>query len=117
MSQYYPDTDFTGSPRVVDERIDLGAIEFPIPNGVEETAVQSCVYPNPGKDVLNIEVRDAADRVEVYDLTGRKVFENKIFGNQIAINTEAWPSGMYFWKIYSTSGSTALIKTGKWIKE
>ena len=117
MSQYYPETDFTGSPRVVDERIDLGAIEFPIPNGVEETAAQSCVYPNPGKDVLNIEVRDAADRVEVYDLTGRKVFENKIFGNQIAINTEAWPSGMYFWKIYSTSGSTALIETGKWIKE
>ncbi len=117
MNQYYPDTDFTGSPRVVDERIDLGAIEFPIPNGVEETAAQSCVYPNPGKDVLNIEVRDAADRVEVYDLTGRKVFENKIFGNQIAINTEPWPSGMYFWKIYSTSGSTALIKTGKWIKE
>lgn len=117
MSQYYPETDFTGSPRVVDERIDLGAIEFPIPNGVEETAAQSCVYPNPGKDVLNIEVRDAADRVEVYDLTGRKVFENKIFGNQIAINTEAWPSGMYFWKIYSTSDLTALIKTGKWIKE
>lgn len=117
MSQYYPETDFTGSPRVVDERIDLGAIEFPIPNGVEETAAQSCFYPNPGKDVLNIEVRDAADRVEVYDLTGRKVFENKIFGNQIAINTEAWPSGMYFWKIYSTSGSTALIETGKWIKE
>ena len=117
MNQYYPETDFTGSPRVVDERIDLGAIEFPIPNGVEETAAQSCFYPNPGKDVLNIEVRDAADRVEVYDLTGRKVFENKIFGNQIAINTEAWPSGMYFWKIYSTSGSTALIETGKWIKE
>ena len=117
MSQYYPETDFTGNPRVINGRIDLGALEAPDWDAVDEEAATSCVYPNPGKDVLNIEVRDAADRVEVYDLTGRKVFENIIFGNQIAINTEAWPSGMYFWKIYSTSGSTALIETGKWIKE
>ena len=117
MGQYCPETDFAGNPRVINGRIDLGALEAPDWDAVDEEAAQSRVYPNPGKDVLNIEVRDAADRVEVYDLTGRKVFENKIFGNQIAINTEAWPSGMYFWKTYSTSGSTALTETGKWIKE
>lgn len=117
MSQYYPETDFAGNPRVINGRIDLGAIEAPDWDAIDEEAASNCVYPNPGKDVLNIEVRDAVDRVEVYDLTGRKVFENKILGNQIAVNTEAWPSGIYFWKVYSTSGSTALIKTGKWIKE
>lgn len=117
MSQYYPATDFAGNPRVINGRIDLGALEAPDWDAIDEEADQNCVYPNPGKDVLNIEVRDAVDRVEVYDLTGRKVFENKILGNQIAVNTEAWPSGIYFWKVYSTSGSTALIKTGKWIKE
>ena len=113
MSQYYPDTDFIGNPRVVYGRIDLGAMELQDLDVVDELTAQSYAYPNPGKDVLNIVVPVPADRVEVYDLTGRKVFEKEMFGNQTIINTEAWPSGLYFWKVY---GSNGLINCGKWIK-
>ena len=103
---------------IVTADIDIGAIEWQDPEEVEELFDNKLVnvYPNPGKDVLNITAPAQTDWVEVYDLNGHKVFDGKLFGNQIAVNTENWPSGMYFWKIGST-GSTTLMETGKWIKE
>ena len=117
MGQYYPETDFAGNPRVINGRIDLGALEAPDWDAVDEEAATSCVYPNPGKDVLHIFTEQENAFVMVYDLNGRKMFERQVQGNSTSIVTEAWPSGMYFWKIYSTSGSPALTETGKWIKE
>ena len=117
MGQYYPETDFAGNPRVINGRIDLGALEAPDWDGVEEQVANSSVYPNPGKDVLHIMTDGEDVSVVVYDLNGRKMFERQIQGNSTSIITENWPSGMYCWKIYSTSGSTAIVETGKWIKE
>lgn len=117
MSQYYPETDFEGNPRVINGRIDLGALEAPDWDVVEEQVANSHAYPNPGKNVLHV-LTDGEDvSVVIYDLNGRKMFERQIQGNSTSIITENWPSGMYCWKIYSTSGSTAFIETGKWIKE
>ena len=113
MNQYYPETDFAGNPRVINGRIDLGAIEAPDWDAAEEQAANNSVYPNPGKDVLHIMTDEEDVSVVVYDLNGRKMFERQIQGNSTSIITENWPSGMYFLEIYST----ALIKTGKWIKE
>lgn len=117
-SNYYPTTDFLGNPRIKQRHIDIGAIEWQDPEEVEKHIDNKLVsvYPNPGKDVLKLTVPVHADRVEVYDLNGRKVFDGNVTGNQIIINVETWPSGMYFWKVVST-GSTALVETGKWIKE
>ena len=116
MNQYYPETDFAGNPRVINGRIDLGALEAPDWDKVEENTAQSCVYPNPGREELHILTDWENAFVEVYDLNGRKMFGRQINGYSTSIDTENWPSGMYFWKIYSTSGSTALTETGKWIK-
>lgn len=117
MSQYYPDNDYLGRPRVIYSRIDLGAIEYPDLDAVEEQlSIQSCVYPNPGSDVLHI-LTDWEDAfVVIYDLNGRKMCEQQINGCLTSIATENWPSGMYFWKVLS-AGSTTLVETGKWIKE
>ena len=118
MSQYYPDTDFLGNPRVVYGRIDLGAIEYPDLDAIEEQDAQSCVYPNPGRDVLHV-LTDWEDAfVEVYDLTGRKMFEQQMNGHSTRIVTEDWPSGMYFWRVVGPSTSSGtLTESGKWIKE
>ena len=99
-----------------DGAIDLGAIEFPDLDAVEEQVAQSCVYPNPGRDVFQV-LTDWEDAfVVVYDLNGRKMCEQQVNGNSTNIVTESWPSGMYFWKIVSTD-STTFVETGKWIKE
>ena len=117
-TNYYPETDFAGNPRIVYGRIDMGAFELQDLDEVDEAFAESIVtaYPNPGKNALHLAFSVPADRIEVYDLTGRKVYEREISGNPSMIDTEDWPSGMYFWKVVST-GSTTLVETGKWVKE
>jgi len=112
MNSYYPDTDFTGNPRVVYGHIDLGAIEYPDLDAVEEQAAQICVYPNPGREALHILTEMENAFVVVYDLNGRKMCELQVKGYSASIDTERWPSGMYFWKVCG-----AFEETGKWIKE
>ena len=86
-------------------------------------------YPNPGKNVLNI--RTAVTmwqpynvRVEIYDLTGKLVYNQEITDNITSINTESWPSGTYIWKVYmgpepveGPISSGTRVETGKWIKQ
>ena len=116
MGAFCPETDFLGQPRVVNGRIDLGAIEAPDWDGVEEQVAKSCAYPNPGKDVLHIETTLENAIVVVYDLNGKKMWEQQVNGSPTSIATKDWPSGMYFWQIVS-AGTTTLAETGKWMKE
>ena len=71
-------------------------------------------YPNPGKDVLNIRTALQNANVEIYDLTGKLVYSQRITDNIIPITTTSWPSGTYIWKVIA-NGKEA--ESGKWIKE
>ena len=95
-----------------------------------ESVALSPVYPNPGKDVLNIRTGLQNARVEVYDLSGKLICNQEITENITSINAESWPSGVYVWKVYTnqagpstlrwasgTAGSGTLVETGKWVKE
>ena len=77
------------------------------------------VYPNPGNNTLNIRTALQNARIEIYDITGKLVYNQEITGNNTRINAEGWPSGAYVWKVYTgvSTGSTTLAETGKWIKE
>jgi len=87
-------------------------------------------YPNPGKNVLNIRTALQNAHVEIYDLSGKLIFNHEITGSITSINTENWPAGVYIWKVYTnqagpstlrwasgTAGSGTLVETGKWVKE
>lgn len=69
-------------------------------------------FPNPGISQLNIKADIPLDRIEIYDVWGRLIINNTISGNEIQINTERWPKGLYFWKVYSSSSTLC----GKWVK-
>ena len=71
-------------------------------------------YPNPGKDVLNIRTALQNAHVEIYDLTGRLVYNQEITDNITTIYTSYWPSGTYIWKVLVV-GKEA--ESGKWIKQ
>ena len=79
-------------------------------------------YPNPGKDVLNIRTALPNAHVEIYDLTGKLIYNQEITENITSINAEGWPSGTYVWKVFTSNGgpstsSGTLVEMGKWIKE
>ena len=71
------------------------------------------VYPNPGGNTLNIRTGLQNAHVEVYDMNGKLIHNQKITETTTSINAENWASGSYVWKVVS-NGKEA--ETGKWIK-
>jgi len=69
-------------------------------------------FPNPGKDQFTIQTDTPCAEVTVYDLMGRRIFRQSTSESTIRINTESWPSGVYFWKAYDSSSA----QCGKWVK-
>lgn len=79
---------------------------------------QNTAYPNPAKNVLNIQVRDKIPGtvyVHVYDITGRAVIENVFTTseNVLHVNIAELQPGIYFYKLDTPSGNTL----NKFIKE
>ena len=90
------------------------------PNGISEPVsdLHVCIYPNPGNNMLNICTALQNAHLEIYDITGKLIYNQEITGNITSINAESWPSGTYLWKVYTgvSTGSTTLVESGKWIK-
>lgn len=77
------------------------------------------VYPNPGKDVLNIRTavtmwQPYNAHVEIYDLSGKLIYNQEITDNITTIAATSWPSGTYIWKVIANDKEA---ENGKWIKQ
>jgi len=71
------------------------------------------VFPNPGSNSLNIRTTVGNASLQVFDIVGHKVIEMPLTETTTTLNTEKWPAGMYFWKVYSDNKEA---EVGKWIK-
>ena len=72
------------------------------------------VYPNPGKDVLNIRTGLQNACIKIYDLSGKLIHNQEITDNITSITTTSWPSGTYIWKVIANGKVT---ESGTWVKE
>ena len=67
------------------------------------------VYPNPSNGSFNLNFGAGQWNIEVYDITGRKIYENRMDGNSV-LDLGACRKGMYFLKATGESrGVTAKI--------
>jgi hypothetical protein len=71
------------------------------------------VYPNPVKDVLNISYSNTISNVELFNLLGQQVIENKLNTNEAAIDMSHLPAGTYLAKVTSNDK----VQTIKVIKQ
>ena len=62
---------------------------------------------------MNIRTAAKNATLQVFDILGHKVIEQSLADELTTVNTENWPSGMYFWKVCSDNKT----ETGKWVKE
>ncbi len=64
------------------------------------------IYPNPAKGevTVNFDEKEGFNIVEVYDVTGKKLYENHIGHKStgVKINTGKWSRGVYFVKLSSS---------------
>jgi len=68
------------------------------------------VYPNPATDFIRVEWSVATDtevHVEIYDLVGTRISQNKSDNsvNHIRINLESFQRSAYLLKVFSGDGS------------
>ncbi|MFL2579412.1 MAG: PA domain-containing protein [Parvicellaceae bacterium] len=74
------------------------------------------IYPNPTNSIFNIGVKDNNEKikVEIYDMTGRKVISTKnVVSQTITLNVNNLQSGHYIVKIINDSGKVTTMKMVK----
>ncbi|MCX6247247.1 MAG: right-handed parallel beta-helix repeat-containing protein [Bacteroidetes bacterium] len=116
MIPYLSNIDITGSPRIVQGRVDIGAYEYPFPFSVDgmEANLQYSVFPNPAEDLLHVIVyNNATCTFTLYDLTSRKILEEKFILN-VSLNIKNLSPGIYFYLLRNDHGN---LLEGKVIKK
>ena len=80
------------------------------PDSVNEAVIcGTVVYPNPSNGTFNLNLGEGQWDVEVYDITGRKVYENRMDGRSV-LDLGKCQKGVYFLKAIGESrGVTAKI--------
>lgn len=90
--------DFLGNQRIVDNIIDLGAIENQYGLSVDEIEDEFfAVYPNPFDNQLVIK-KDGLMEIEVYNYQGQRIVSAET-ENEMTLDTSEWESGVYFVKV------------------
>ncbi len=95
---------------------DIGAYEFPAPDGIEQLPVKkyAVLYPNPFTDQINV----MADNNETSEIILFNAISGihlvKSFNGTVTMETENLPSGIYFYRVQNKN---AVIAEGKIIRQ
>lgn len=70
--------------------------------GVENNnTIDFAFYPNPTKDVININAKSNIDEVMVYNIEGRLLYSKKVNAVDTTVNISGFAAGTYFFKLKS----------------
>ena len=68
--------------------------------GVGEESIDGLkLFPNPVKDMLQINAPESIDEINVYNMTGQLVYHDNPIDKNLQINTAAWADGTYIVKV------------------
>ena len=71
------------------------------------------LWPNPAHTTLNVENQDVAiDHLDIYDITGKSIFQLTVGNNGTSVDVSALPAGVYYLKAVCDGE----ITTSKFIK-
>ena len=95
----------------------------PIPTSVKEmpvTEIHGKAYPNPAKDVLNIDLSEVGTidgcRISITDGLGRPCLDRFVRGkgNVLTVGVSGLKAGVYVYRVYGEDG---VLIEGKFVKE
>jgi hypothetical protein len=68
-------------------------------------------YPNPAHDLLQLEFSNSiiGEQLQVFDYTGKLIFDREIQSEKMNLITQDWTAGLYMIKVGSTNQKTIRI--------
>lgn len=78
----------------------------------EEKKITLSIFPNPVKNVLNINIENDIIEsffLEIYNIKGNKIVEKYINKNYMTVNFSVYPKGEYIIKIFSDQNSNKYV--------
>jgi hypothetical protein len=71
------------------------------------------VYPNPAKDDVTIEIKNAQQsnyNLQIFNGLGSSILQRNISNNKITIQKGSLPAGIYFYQVSSAQGIAGVGK-------
>jgi len=101
-----PLTDFWGNARIVNNRIDIGAIEYPGNVTVNLEQNYFTIFPNPSNGIFSINQDESGQKyiVQILDCNGHIIYNNLLTKSSEQIDISKFPNGIYLMKIISKNG-------------
>ena len=81
--------------------------------GENSTNVGFSYYPNPVNDILFVEAEEEIERVEIYDLAGKRIISQTAGAKDVQLNTSELESGSYLVKAFSDDNELGMYKFTK----
>jgi hypothetical protein len=66
-----------------------------VSTSVDELALTTKAYPNPFTDRLFVSWEGPREHFEIFDLCGRKILSQNVFGNSVVLDLSHFTSGVY----------------------
>ena len=63
------------------------------------------VYPNPVKDVMNVEAGSGMQQIQLYNITGQMVISKQVDSKTVTLNTSSLKAGIYMLKVITENGT------------
>jgi hypothetical protein len=99
-------SDLLGNQRIFNTTVDMGGYEFGAALGIQDNTLLEDfkLYPNPVRNILNIQLEETLEKIEFYSILGRKVLES----NNSSVNVSNLASGIYLLKVYTQNGKVGV---------
>ena len=68
------------------------------------------IYPNPATDKLNIQLPAGVSMISVYDMMGKKVYQQQASNGIMQINVGQWPATQYIVEAIYTDGHKQVLR-------
>jgi len=86
---------------------------FTLSNPEFNTPTKFSIFPNPGSDVMNINVPSITNdalQLEVFDVLGKRVYSENLSDLNTKVNISKWNSGLYLVRLTSPNEDIKLTK-------
>jgi len=109
----FPDSVFINSCEVMEEPVEMRLASLEVKRQEQSATVPGAiVYPNPAKDRFIVRLTDGETEgmIMLFDLSGRKVFEQKLQNGLTEISSSSFAGAIYLYSVYNKTG---IVDRGK----